>query len=105
MIVVKINLSKIDKSHFFKGAKGLYLDLILMENDGTDQYGNDFMVVQGVSKEARQQGVKGPIVGNGKHMESRAPRQQQRSAPPRTAAPPPPPDDGPPPDNDAPWER
>jgi len=49
----------------FVGAKGTYLDLCLLENrDGTDQYGNDGMVIQEISKEARESGRKGPIIGN-----------------------------------------
>lgn len=81
MIAVKIDVNKIDHNHLFDGKKGKYLDLLLLENrDGTDEYGNDFMVVQGVSKEARAAGVKGEILGNGKHMQERpqAPRQQQQ---------------------------
>ena len=67
MITVKINVSKIDKTHLFEGKSGKYLDLVLRETPN-DKYGNDYMVVQGVSKEARQKGVKGPILGNGKNF-------------------------------------
>ena len=69
MIIAKIDVTKLDKSHFFKGQKGIYADLVLIPNkDGTDQYGNDGMVKQGVSKEARDKGVKGGIVGNYKKI-------------------------------------
>lgn len=65
MIIVKIDVTKLDKGHFFKGQKGIYADLVLIPNkDGTDQYGNDGFVSQGVSKEAREKGAKGAIVGN-----------------------------------------
>lgn len=69
MKIAKIDVTKLDKAHFFKGAKGIYADLVLIPNrDGTDQYGNDGMVKQGVSKEAREAGQSGPIVGNYKEL-------------------------------------
>lgn len=67
LILGKIDVTKIDKTRLFKGAKGTYLDFTLMEHDQPDQYGNDFMIVQSVSKEERQKGVKGAILGNGKY--------------------------------------
>lgn len=65
MIIAKIDVTRLDKGHFFKGQKGIYADLVLIPNkDGVDQYGNDGFVSQGVSKEAREKGTKGVIVGN-----------------------------------------
>lgn len=65
MIIAKIDVTKLDKTRFVKGKKGIYADLVLMPNrDGVDQYGNDGMIVQGVGKEAREKGEKGAIVGN-----------------------------------------
>lgn len=69
MISIRITREKIAKEHCYVGNKGTYLDMILRDNkDGKDQYGNDGFVVQSVSKEARQQGVKGPIIGNWKRV-------------------------------------
>jgi len=69
MIIAKIDVTKLDKGHFFKGQKGIYADLVLIPNkDGVDQYGNDGFVSQGVSKEAREKGEKGKIVGNYKKV-------------------------------------
>lgn len=70
IIRIKIDVLKISKAHLFKGAKGTYCDITLLENrDGTpDQYGNSFMVVQDLGKEARERGEKGPILGNGKYV-------------------------------------
>jgi hypothetical protein len=69
MIVAKIDVTKLDKTQFFKGTKGIYTDLVLIPNkDGTDQYGNDGFVSQGVSKETREAGKKGAIVGNYKRI-------------------------------------
>lgn len=65
MISVNINVSKIDKAHLYEGKSGKYLSLVLWESPD-DKYGNDYRVVQGVSKEARAQGVKGAILGNAK---------------------------------------
>lgn len=65
MIIAKIDVTKLDKTRFVKGKKGIYTDLVLMPNrEGVDQYGNDGMIVQGVGKEARDKGEKGAIVGN-----------------------------------------
>jgi len=65
MIVAKIDVSKIDKSALFKGQKGTYLDLLLFENkDGEDNYGNHYMVVQGLPKERKDNGERGEILGN-----------------------------------------
>ena len=69
---LKINVNLIDKAHLFKGAKGTYLDVTLMENkDGADQYGNDGFIVQDIGKEAREAGQKGPIIGNWRHLQKR----------------------------------
>jgi hypothetical protein len=43
--------------------------VVLFENkDGKGQYGDDGFVVQSVSKEAREAGVRGPIVGNWRYI-------------------------------------
>ena len=69
---LKINVNLIDKTHLFRGAKGTYLDVTLMENkDGPDQYGNDGFIVQDIGKEAREAGEKGLIIGNWRHLQKR----------------------------------
>lgn len=89
MITVRIDVTKIDKARLFKGKKGIYLDIVLVETPD-DQYGNSHMVVQSVSKEERQQGVRGAILGNAKSWlsrrgngddEGRAQRSQPQPAP------------------------
>ena len=64
---LKINLSKIDMARVFNGKDGAqYLDMTIFVNmDELDQYGNSGMITQDVSKEEKQQGVKGNILGNG----------------------------------------
>jgi len=63
---LSLDVSKIDKSKLYKGKKGVYLNAAVLLKDEPDQYGNDGMIVQDVSKEEREQGIKGAILGNGK---------------------------------------
>lgn len=67
IIACKIDCMKIDKARLFEGKNGAkYLDCILIETpDG--KYG-DFMITQSVSKEEREKGVRGAILGNGKYL-------------------------------------
>lgn len=64
MITVRIDVTKIDKSHLFKGEKGTYLDIVLIPVQ-TPKYGNDYMVKQDCGKENRDTA---PILGNGKTL-------------------------------------
>lgn len=69
MIVLKINVGKIDKSKMFKGDKGTYLDCVLKDNkDGRDKFGNDGFIVQSIPKEEREAGGHGEIIGNWKRL-------------------------------------
>lgn len=70
MVKIKIDVSKIDKTKLFRGAKGVYLDCTLIETTN-NQYGDDYMVVQDVSREERLAGKKGAILGNGKIWQKR----------------------------------
>ena len=79
-IRVKVDVSKIDKDELFKGAKGTYLDLYLYPTPD-DQYGNDYRVTQDVSKESRQAGKKGAILGNAK-LVGQKPQGDHSSRPP-----------------------
>jgi hypothetical protein len=72
-IQLKIDVSKISKPDLYQGKKGIYLDAILWENrDGQSQYGDDGYITQGISKEKRDAGERGPIIGNWKNMEKKA---------------------------------
>jgi len=64
IVAIKIDVTKIDKERLFQGAKGTYLDAVVFLEDEEDQYGNNGMITQQVSKEERQSGVKGNILGN-----------------------------------------
>jgi hypothetical protein len=79
MVKCKIDVQKIDKSHLYKTDKGNYLNVLLMENKGgKSKYGDDGFIIQGVSKEAREAGERGPIIGNWQHLEAKgsAPKKQ-----------------------------
>ena len=80
MITVKVDVTKLDKSRFFVGKKGTYCDLVLIETPD-DQYGNDYLVKQGVSREERQSGVKMPIIGNAKDHSITKPKSRPEPAP------------------------
>lgn len=82
-ITAKIDVTKIAKEYLFRGKKGTYLDLVIWPNkNGEDEYGNTHMICQGVSKEARARGEKGPIVGNMAVPEDEPPpREQARPTP------------------------
>jgi hypothetical protein len=58
----RIDVSKIDKSKLYNGKKGIYLDIVLIPTPNS-KYA-DFMIVQSVSKEDREKGIKGNILGN-----------------------------------------
>lgn len=84
-VSLKIDVSKIDKNRLFKGEKGMYLDAtVFVDVDQLDQYGNSGMITQDVSKDEKQQGVKGNILGNCKVFwsdsnQKQAPQQSQYS--------------------------
>lgn len=66
-ITFRIDVTKIDKSKLFKGAKGTYLDVTsYIDTDKKDQYGNNGMATQSVSSDEKKEGVRGAILGNGK---------------------------------------
>ena len=66
-IAAKIAVNKIDKTKLFKGKTDTYLDVILIDTPDS-RYGDDFMVVQSVTKEEREQGIRGAILGNAKFV-------------------------------------
>jgi len=81
VIKLKIDVTKIDKTRLYKGDKGTYLNAVLFLSDQQDQYGNNGMIVEDVTKQERDAGVKGTILGNAK-LPSTSQQPRQRSAPP-----------------------
>ena len=65
LIAIKIDVTKIDKSRLFQGKNGAqYLDATVFVNEEQGNFGDNGMVTQSVSKEERESGVKGAILGN-----------------------------------------
>lgn len=64
MISIKIDVTKINKARLYKGEKGTYLNCTLIDTPDS-QYG-DYMIVEETTKEEREAGTKGTILGNGK---------------------------------------
>lgn len=63
IISLKLDVTKLDKSAFFKGTKGTYCDLTIFINDEPDQFGNNCSAKQDLGKERREEKL---YVGNGK---------------------------------------
>ena len=84
-IKIKIDVTKIDKSALYKGAKGTYLDAVMWPTPDS-QYGDDYRIVQDLGKEARDAGKKGAIIGNAKNMGSNGGGQRTAAPAPVAAA-------------------
>jgi len=69
MISIKIDVTKIKKERLYKGAKGTYLDAVLIPTPNSE-YG-DYMIVESISKEEREAGNKGTILRNAKNIVKR----------------------------------
>lgn len=76
-IIVKLDVMKIDKKKLYQGEKGTYLDAVIIMKDEPDQYGNIGMIVQNSTKEEREQGVKGAILGNVRYIQKQQQEQQK----------------------------
>jgi hypothetical protein len=64
-VKLSIDVSKIDKALLYKGAKGVYLSAtVFVDIDQADQYGNHGMITQDETKENREAGKNGAILGN-----------------------------------------
>jgi GT2 family glycosyltransferase len=85
MIKISICLSDIDKSRITVSNKNgkKYMNFLIKDSTN-DKYGNDYMVTEDLSKEERQAGKQGKILGNGKNLGGGGgvPRQSEQSAPP-----------------------
>tara|TARA_R110001592_G_scaffold3557_1_gene20497 strand:- start:27 stop:332 length:306 start_codon:yes stop_codon:yes gene_type:complete len=81
-ISVRIDVTKIDKSRLYKGAKGTYLDLTtFIDTEVADQYENHGFISQSVDKEEREAKVQTPILGNVKVFYTDGQQAPQQSAP------------------------
>ena len=64
IIRLKLDVTKLDKTAFHHGKKGIYADLTLFLTDEPDQYGQHGRLVQSIPQERRAAGERGAIVGN-----------------------------------------
>jgi len=90
---IKINVLKILKEHLFKGQKGTYLDCAIWPNkNGTGEYGDTHYITQEISKEARDRGERGAIIGSLTWIDEPKAAPAPRPSPPQRQTPPDDPD-------------
>lgn len=83
---LRIDVTKIPREAIFIGKKGKYVTLVLHENkDGRDAYDNDGFAALEISKEEREAGERGAIVGNWQHLGQKP--QGTHSSKPKPSAP------------------
>jgi len=80
LISLSIDVDKLDVKRLYKGKKGKYLSATLFLKEEVDQYGNNGFIVESITKEERESGQKGTIIGNAKFLVSgSAPKQDEVS--------------------------
>lgn len=79
MITAKINVAKIDKNRLYKGEKGTYLDIILIETPNSEY--QDYLIKQSQTKEEREQGLELPIIGGGKNLAGKLTEKEKNDLP------------------------
>jgi hypothetical protein len=78
MITGKIDVTKIDKKRLFVGAKGTYLNFIMIDTPN-NSYGNDYMIVESITKSEKEQGIKGRVLGSAKILIRQEPTPEAES--------------------------
>jgi hypothetical protein len=80
-IDISLDVSKIDKTALYESPKTgkKYLSITVLIREEKDQYQNDGFVVQKISKERKNAGERGAILGNAKIMDWDAPKQDAHS--------------------------
>lgn len=89
-ISLKIDVTKIDKARIFEGKKGKYIDLTtFVDLNNASEFGDHGFIAHSVSKEEREGGVQGAIIGNAKvfYSDTQQAQQQPRQAQQRQQAP------------------
>lgn len=82
----KIDVTKIEKKYLFDGKKGKYLSGLFVSNkDGKSKWGDDGFIVQDAPKEARENGERGPIIGNWRYLEPATQPERQTERQPEQA--------------------
>jgi hypothetical protein len=66
---IQIKVDMIDKTQIYVGKVHKFLNCTMQDNkNGKDQYGNDGFITQNISKEKRDAGERGAIIGNWKEV-------------------------------------
>ena len=81
ILTLKIDVTKLDKTAFFKGQKGTYVDITVFLKDEKDQYGHSGMVKQDLGKERK--GEETPILGNVTRVYDQGGQQRQQPVAPQ----------------------
>lgn len=66
LLSLSIDVTKIDKSRLYKGAKGTYLNITVGVNDDADQFGNQVSCWENQTEEERKAKAQRNFLGNGK---------------------------------------
>jgi len=76
-IDISLDVSKIDKTALYESPKTRkkYLNITVLIREEKDQYQNDGFVIQKISKDRKNAGERGAILGNAKIMDWDAPKQ------------------------------
>ncbi|MBP8865937.1 MAG: hypothetical protein KBG63_05650 [Acetobacterium sp.] len=83
-INLSVDVTKLEKSRFFKGKKGTYAKMTcFIDTEETSQFGDNGTITQELSKEDRDNGVKLPILGNAKIFWKDGQSGQQRKSRPQ----------------------
>lgn len=77
LISLSIDVDKLDVKRLYKGKKGKYLSATLFLKEEVDQYGNNGFIVESITKEEREAGQKGTIIGNAKFLVSGSAHKQE----------------------------
>jgi hypothetical protein len=84
-IAIKIDVTKVLKEHLFNGKNGAkYLDILLIPTPDS-KYNDSHVAVQSLPKELRDQGKKGPILGNAKTFGGRPQSGDRESSKPQSS--------------------
>lgn len=79
MIKLNLDVTKISKDRLFTGKKGTYLNAVLIPTPNSE-YG-DYMIVEDITKEERESGMKGVILGSGKNLTKNVKSEEQSDLP------------------------
>ena len=78
-IKIKIDVTKIDKAALYHGEKAIYLDAVAWPNkNGVGKFKDTHYLAQELSRERRDAGEKGAIIGNMTVPDEEQPRQETR---------------------------